>query len=191
MLKTGLLLLGCLLSLQVAAIEPAELVSGAREQVGVTLSYDPAYRRIGYPGGDVPMQTGVCTDVVIRALRLQGLDLQKAVHEDMAANFSAYPKQWGLKRPDRNIDHRRVPNLMTWFKRQGMALAVTREAGAYRAGDIVTWDLGRGQTHIGIVSDRLSAAGEPLILHNIGAGTREEAILFRFPVTGHYRFPPG
>ena len=188
MLKTGLLLLGCLLSLQVAAIEPAELVSGAREQVGVTLSYDPAYRRIGYPGGDVPMQTGVCTDVVIRALRLQGLDLQKAVHEDMAANFSAYPKQWGLKRPDRNIDHRRVPNLMTWFRRQGMALAVTREAGAYRAGDIVTWDLGRGQTHIGIVSDRLSAAGEPLILHNIGAGTQEEAILFRFPITGHYRF---
>lgn len=189
MLKTGLLLLGCLLSLQVAAaIEPAELVSGAREQVGVTLSYDPAYRRIGYPGGDVPMQTGVCTDVVIRALRLQGLDLQKAVHEDMAANFSAYPKQWGLKRPDRNIDHRRVPNLMTWFRRQGMALAVTREAGAYRAGDIVTWDLGRGQTHIGIVSDRQSATGEPLILHNIGAGTREEAILFRFPITGHYRF---
>ncbi|CAH0255950.1 hypothetical protein SRABI70_03087 [Pseudomonas sp. Bi70] len=191
MLKTGLLLLGCLLSLQVAAIEPAELVSGAREQVGVTLSYDPAYRRIAYPGGDVPMDTGVCTDVVIRALRLQGLDLQKAVHEDMLANFPAYPKHWGLSRPDSNIDHRRVPNLMTWLRRQGMALAVTREAGAYRAGDIVTWDLGRGQTHIGIVSDRLSAAGEPLILHNIGAGTREEAILFRFPVTGHYRFPPG
>jgi len=187
-LRTGLLLLGCLLSLQVAAIEPAELVSGAREQIGVTLSYDPAYRRIGYPGGDVPMQTGVCTDVVIRALRLQDLDLQKAVHEDMAANFSAYPKQWGLKRPDRNIDHRRVPNLMTWFRRQGMALPVVREADAYRAGDIVTWDLGRGQTHIGIVSDRLSATGEPLILHNIGAGTREEAILFRFPITGHYRF---
>ncbi|OLU14837.1 DUF1287 domain-containing protein [Pseudomonas sp. PA1(2017)] len=190
-MRTGLLLLGCLLSLQVAAIEPAELVSGAREQIGVTLSYDPAYRRIGYPGGDVPMQTGVCTDVVIRALRLQGLDLQKVVNEDMAANFSAYPKQWGLKRPDRNIDHRRVPNLMTWFRRQGMALPVVREADAYRAGDIVTWDLGRGQTHIGIVSDRLSAAGEPLILHNIGAGTREEAILFRFPITGHYRFTPG
>jgi len=190
MLRASLLLLGCLLSLQVAAIEPAELVSGARQQVGVTLAYDPAYRRIAYPGGDVPMATGVCTDVVIRALRLQGLDLQKAVHEDMAANFSAYPKQWGLKRPDRNIDHRRVPNLMTWFKRQGMALEIGREAGDYRAGDIVTWDLGRGQTHIGIVSDRLSAAGEPLILHNIGAGTREEAILFRFPISGHYRFTP-
>jgi len=190
-LRSGLLLLGCLLSLQVAAIEPAALVSGAREQIGVTLSYDSAYRRIAYPGGDVPIETGVCTDVVIRALRLQGLDLQKAVHEDMAANFSAYPKQWGLKRPDRNIDHRRVPNLMTWFKRQGMALQIGREAGDYRAGDIVTWDLGRGQTHIGIVSDRLSSAGEPLILHNIGAGTREEAILFRFPVTGHYRFTPG
>ena len=190
MLRASLLLLGCLLSLQVAAIEPAELVSGARQQVGVTLAYDPAYRRIAYPGGDVPMATGVCTDVVIRALRLQGLDLQKAVHEDMAANFSAYPKQWGLKRPDRNIDHRRVPNLMTWFRRQGMALEIGREADDYRAGDIVTWDLGRGQTHIGIVSDRLSAAGEPLILHNIGAGTREETILFRFPISGHYRFTP-
>ncbi|WP_041706440.1 DUF1287 domain-containing protein [Pseudomonas fulva] len=190
-MRSGLLLLSCLLSLQVAAIEPAALVSGAREQVGVTLSYDSAYRRLAYPGGDVPIETGVCTDVVIRALRLQGLDLQKAVHEDMAANFSAYPKQWGLKRPDPNIDHRRVPNLMTWFKRQGMALQIGREAGDYRAGDIVTWDLGRGQTHIGIVSDRLSSAGEPLILHNIGAGTREEAILFRFPVTGHYRFTPG
>ncbi|WP_070887069.1 DUF1287 domain-containing protein [Pseudomonas argentinensis] len=190
MLRASLLLLGCLLGLQVAAIEPAELVNGARQQVGVTLSYDPAYRRIAYPGGDVPMATGVCTDVVIRALRLQGLDLQKAVHEDMAANFSTYPKQWGLKRPDRNIDHRRVPNLMTWFRRQGMALQISRQAADYRAGDIVTWDLGRGQTHIGIVSDRPSAAGEPLILHNIGAGTREEAILFRFPVIGHYRFVP-
>ncbi|OLU27524.1 DUF1287 domain-containing protein [Pseudomonas sp. PA15(2017)] len=190
-MRRGLLLLCCLASLQAAAIEPAQLVSGAREQVGVTLSYDPAYRRIAYPGGDVPVQTGVCTDVVIRALRLQGLDLQKTVHEDMAANFSAYPRQWGLKRPDRNIDHRRVPNLMTLFRRQGMALPVGREAGAYRAGDIVTWDLGRGQTHIGIVSDRLSVTGEPLILHNIGAGTREEDILFRFSITGHYRFTPG
>lgn len=191
MLRASWLLLGCLLSLQVFAIEPGRLVSGAREQVGVTLGYDPAYRRIAYPGGDVPAATGVCTDVVIRALRLQGLDLQKAVHEDMVANFSAYPRQWGLKRPDRNIDHRRVPNLMTWFRRQGMALALSRDSGEYRPGDIVTWDLGRGQTHIGIVSDRLSAAGEPLILHNIGAGTREEAILWRFPIIGHYRFAPG
>lgn len=185
------LLLGCLLSLHAVAVEPAKLASAAREQVGVTLSYDPAYRRLDYPGGDVPLSTGVCTDVVIRALRLQGLDLQKAVHVDMAANFSAYPRQWGLSRTDRNIDHRRVPNLMTWFQRQGMALALSREARDYRPGDIVTWDLGRGLTHIGIVSDRLSAAGEPLILHNIGAGTREEAILFRFPVIGHYRFTPG
>lgn len=191
MLRASWLLLGCLLSLQVFAIEPGRLVSGAREQVGVTLGYDPAYRRIAYPGGDVPAATGVCTDVVIRALRLQGLDLQKAVHEDMAANFSAYPRQWGLKRPDRNIDHRRVPNLMTWFRRQGMALALSRDTGEYLPGDIVTWDLGRGQTHIGIVSDRLSAAGEPLILHNIGAGAREEAILSRFPIIGHYRFAPG
>ncbi|WP_225839785.1 DUF1287 domain-containing protein [Pseudomonas sp. MM211] len=190
-MRSSLLLLGWLLSLHVLAVEPATLVSGAREQVGVTLSYDPAYRRIDYPGGDVPMETGVCTDVVIRALRLQGLDLQQAVHVDMAANFSAYPKHWGLSRPDRNIDHRRVPNLMTWFQRQGMGQQVSRDARDYRSGDIVTWDLGRGLTHIGIVSDHLSAAGEPLILHNIGAGTREEAILFRFPVIGHYRFAPG
>ncbi len=191
MLRSSLLLLSCLLSLHVFAVEPAKLVDGARQQVGVTLAYDPVYRRIDYPGGDVPMETGVCTDVVIRALRLQGLDLQKAVHVDMAANFAAYPKHWGLSRPDRNIDHRRVPNLMTWFRRQGMALQVSREARDYRSGDIVTWDLGRGLTHIGIVSDRLSSTGEPLILHNIGAGTREEAILFRFTITGHYRFPAG
>ncbi|SDG82853.1 hypothetical protein SAMN05216588_10199 [Pseudomonas flavescens] len=189
--RSSLLLLSCLLSLHVFAVEPAKLADGARQQVGVTLAYDPVYRHIDYPGGDVPMETGVCTDVVIRALRLQGLDLQKAVHVDMAANFSAYPKHWGLSRPDRNIDHRRVPNLMTWFRRQGMALQVSRDARDYRSGDIVTWDLGRGLTHIGIVSDRLSAAGEPLILHNIGAGTREEAILFRFTITGHYRFPAG
>ncbi|SHL81081.1 DUF1287 domain-containing protein [Phytopseudomonas punonensis] len=191
MLKSLMLLLSCLLSLQVLAVEPAKLAGVARQQVGVTLSYDPAYRRIAYPGGDVPVETGVCTDVVIRALRLQGLDLQEAVHEDMAANFSAYPKHWGLSRPDRNIDHRRVPNLMVWFKRQGMALQVSRDPKEYRSGDIVTWDLGRGQTHIGIVSDRLSATGEPLILHNIGAGTREEAILFRFAIIGHYRFARG
>lgn len=171
------------------AIQPEQLISAARSQVGVTLSYDPVYRRIDYPGGDVPLATGVCTDVVIRALRPQGLDLQKAVHEDMRGHFSAYPKNWGLRSTDRNIDHRRVPNLMTWFRRQGMAQAISDEAGAYRAGDIVTWDLGRGLTHIGIVSDQRSAAGVPLVLHNIGRGTQEEDILFRFTIIGHYRFP--
>ena len=171
------------------ATQPEQLISAARSQVGVTLSYDPVYRRIDYPGGDVPLATGVCTDVVIRALRPQGLDLQKAVHEDMRGHFSAYPKNWGLRSTDRNIDHRRVPNLMTWFRRQGMAQAISDEAGAYRAGDIVTWDLGRGLTHIGIVSDQRSAAGVPLVLHNIGRGTQEEDILFRFTIVGHYRFP--
>jgi uncharacterized protein YijF (DUF1287 family) len=171
-----------------SAIDPQRLVLDARDQVGVTLGYDPVYRQLDYPGGDVPASTGVCTDVVIRALRVQGLDLQKSVHEDMRTHFSLYPKNWGLKRPDRNIDHRRVPNLMIWFQRQGMALAVSDEPAGYRAGDVVTWDLGRGLTHIGIVSDRQSAAGVPLVLHNIGRGTQEEDILFAYRITGHYRF---
>ena len=169
-------------------IDPQQLVQAARSQVGVTLGYDPVYRRLDYPGGDVPLATGVCTDVLIRALRQQGLDLQQAVHEDMRAHFSAYPRNWGLQRPDRNIDHRRVPNLMTWFQRQGMALKVGDKPTDYLAGDIVTWDLGRGLTHIGIVSDRTSPAGVPLVLHNIGRGTQEEDILFAYRITGHYRF---
>ena len=180
--------LGWSTSLQAATIDSAKLVQAARSQVGVTLGYDPVYRRLDYPGGDVPLATGVCTDVLIRALRQQGLDLQKSVHEDMRAHFSAYPRNWGLQRPDSNIDHRRVPNLMTWFKRQGMALKVSDKPADYRAGDIVTWDLGRGLTHIGIVSDRNSPAGVPLVLHNIGRGTQEEDILFGFAITGHYRF---
>ena len=180
--------LGWCNSLQAATIDSAQLVQAARSQVGVTLGYDPVYRRLDYPGGDVPLATGVCTDVLIRALRQQGLDLQKSVHEDMRAHFSAYPRNWGLQRPDRNIDHRRVPNLMTWFKRQGMALKVSDKPADYRAGDIVTWDLGRGLTHIGIVSDRTSLVGVPLVLHNIGRGTQEEDILFGFAITGHYRF---
>jgi len=171
------------------SIDLQQLVGDARSQVGVTLSYDPAYRQLDYPGGDVPLATGVCTDVVIRALREQGLDLQKSVHEDMHAHFALYPQNWGLKRTDRNIDHRRVPNLMTWFKRQGMALKVSDKPEDYRAGDIVSWDLGRGLTHIGIVSDRQSPAGIPLVLHNIGAGTQEEDILFAYRITGHYRLP--
>lgn len=180
------LLLG-LLAFAVQAIEADRLVLDARKQVGVTLSYDPAYRRLSYPGGDVPMATGVCTDVVIRALRQQGLDLQEAVHRDMRGNFSVYPKNWGLNRPDSNIDHRRVPNLMTWFTRQGWSLPVKQEAAAYQPGDIVTWDLGRGLTHIGIISDRQAPTATLLVLHNIGRGTQEEDILFAYRITGHYR----
>ncbi|WNF45064.1 DUF1287 domain-containing protein [Pseudomonas sp. SG20056] len=184
-----LIALAMLLSAQVWALQADALVTAAREQVGVTLSYDPAYRRLSYPNGDVPLNTGVCTDVVIRALRQQGLDLQQAVHQDMRANFRLYPKNWGLSRPDSNIDHRRVPNLMTWFKRQGWALAPGQDTARYRPGDIVTWDLGGGLTHIGIISDRQAGNGVPLVLHNIGRGTQEEDILFSFKITGHYRIP--
>ena len=184
-----LILLVLALSAVAEPIQVQRLVQDARSQVGVTLGYDPTYRHLSYPLGDVPLNTGVCTDVVIRALRQQGLDLQQAVHEDMRANFSAYPKNWGLKRPDRNIDHRRVPNLMTWFKRQGWSQRLSQDASSYRAGDIVTWDLGGGLTHIGIVSDRQASSGAPLVLHNIGRGTQEEDILFAFKITGHYRIP--
>lgn len=183
------LLLGWLLALDALAIEPQALVQAAREQVGVTLSYDPTYRQLDYPGGDVPLTTGVCTDVLIRALRHQGLDLQEALHRDMRAHFAEYPRHWGLRRPDANIDHRRVPNLMTYFRRQGWALPPSQVAGGYRAGDIVAWDLGGGLTHIGILSDRRAAGGEPLVLHNIGRGAQEEDILFRFRIIGHYRLP--
>ncbi|MDO4878297.1 MAG: DUF1287 domain-containing protein [Neisseria sp.] len=171
---------------EAAAVSPYRLVWDARQQIGRTTSYDPAYSRLPYPMGDVPVNKGVCTDVLIRALRRQGVDLQRLIHEDMAENFSAYPKKWGLARPDPNIDHRRVPNIAAYFRRKGYGVA----DGRYLAGDILTWDLGRGQTHIGIVSDRRAADGTPLILHNIGRGTREEDILRRYTVTGHYRLPP-
>lgn len=184
-----LLLLMLLVPAMASALEPQLLVAAAREQVGVTLSYDPAYRRLAYPGGDVPLATGVCTDVLIRALRAQGLDLQVAVHQDMRQHFAVYPKAWGLKRPDANIDHRRVPNLMTYFSRRGWALPLGEPASAYQAGDIVTWDLGGGLLHIGILSDRQAEAAVPLVLHNIGRGTREENILFQYRIIGHYRLP--
>jgi uncharacterized protein YijF (DUF1287 family) len=169
------------------AIKPEFLVAAARGQIGVTVSYDPAYRKLAYPNGDVPMNTGVCCDVVIRALRRQGLDLQKELHEDMAAHFSEYPRKWGLKKPDPNIDHRRVPNLMTYFDRKGYSRPVTKNAADFAPGDIVTWLLPGGLTHIGIVSDRKTSSGSPLIIHNIGSGTREEDILFAYRITGHFR----
>lgn len=153
--------------------------------------YDPAYYAIDYPNGDVPADRGVCTDVVIRAYRKLGIDLQKEVHEDMRAHFAQYPKNWGLARTDRNIDHRRVPNLMTFFFRHGSGQPISRAADAYQPGDIVCWDLGRGLTHIGIVSHRLSADKKRhLIVHNIGSGQVLEDCLFSFPIIGHYRFEP-
>lgn len=180
----------CLLSLAMllpAAPADTRLPDLARKQIGVTVTYDPDYTVLPYPGGDVPMERGVCTDVVIRALRGVGLDLQKAVHEDMKAHFAAYPKLWGLKRPDSNIDHRRVPNLQTYFKRRGWALPVTDRPEDYLPGDIVTCRIDTALHHIMIVSDRKAPDGSPCIIHNIGAGTREEEGLFFFPLTGHYR----
>lgn len=156
------------------------------------VAYDPSYFSIAYPNGDVPADKGVCTDVVIRAYRKLGIDLQQLVHEDMAAHFDVYPKRWGLKRTDTNIDHRRVPNLMTFFSRKGVSLPVTSTAADYRPGDIVTWDLGRGITHIGIVSDRPSIDNaRRLIVHNIGAGQVLADCLFSFTITGHYRYKSG
>lgn len=174
-----------------ATLHAIALVTAARRQIGVTVSYDPAYVRLPYPGADVPASRGVCTDVVIRALRTQRIDLQQRVHEDMRAHFAKYPQEWGLRGPDSNIDHRRVPNLQTWFERQGWSVPVTSHAADYRAGDLVTWMLPGNLPHIGIVSDRRTMiGGTPLIIHNIGRGTREEDILFDHKITGHYRPKP-
>ena len=168
------------------AINP--IVEAARNQVGVTVTYAPAYVALDYPGGDLPAEKGVCTDVVIRALREgRNLDLQKLVHEDMKSNFADYPKIWGLRRTDRNIDHRRVPNLMTYFKRRGYAVSLTQKATDYHPGDLVTCTVPPNLPHIMIVSNRRNSRGIPLVLHNIGRGTREEDGLFAYPLTGHYR----
>lgn len=166
----------------------SDIVNAARTQIGKTVSYDPAYVGLKYPGGDVDISKGVCTDVVIRALRdSRKLDLQKLVHMDMRRNFSRYPKIWGLSRTDRNIDHRRVPNLQTFFKRKGWSLPVTQKKGDYKPGDFVTCTVAGKLPHIMIVSDTKTADGTPLVIHNIGDGAKEEARLFEFPITGHYR----
>jgi uncharacterized protein len=171
-----------------AGVEPSRVTEAARDQVGVTLTYDPAYVSLDFPGGDVPRDRGVCTDVVIRALRDGwGIDLQLAVNRDMKADFSAYPPLWGLTRTDRNIDHRRVPNLQTLLARIGAEVPLTDGPTPYLPGDIITWTLPGNLAHMGIVSDRRADDGTPLILHNIGAGAQEEDILFTFPMTGHYR----
>ena len=175
------------LGLGCAMGDVAPLVEKGREQIGVTTGYDPAYRKIGYPAGDVSMQTGVCSDVVVRAFRGLKIDLQKEVHDDMAKAFDQYPRKWGLKRPDANIDHRRVPNLMTYFERKGWSVALSKQATDFHADDVVAWDLGGGVTHIGIVSDRRSAVGTPLVVHNIGRGVQEADILFAYKIIGHYR----
>lgn len=169
--------------------------AAAIERTQHAVRYDSAYVRIPYPGGDVPDGTGVCTDEVIRAYRAVGIDLQKEVHEDMAANFGAYPSKWRWlrKSPDANIDHRRVPNLMVFFSRKGEVLPTTNRAEDYRPGDLVTWDLGGGSTHIGMVVDRKTMLTRRyMIVHNIGEGPKMEDVLFNWKITGHYRyFGPG
>jgi len=175
-------------------IEPepwaARLVAGGESQIGRTVRYDPAYERLAYPDGDVPLERGVCTDVIVRAYRSGlGIDLQKLVHEDMRRNFTAYPALWGLKKPDPNIDHRRVPNLAAFFRRSKAARPVSDDPRDYRPGDVVTQKLSNGLAHIGLVTHRASADGaRPLVVHNIGAGARLEDVLFTFTITGHYRF---
>jgi uncharacterized protein len=166
------------------------LVEAAVGRTSQQVRYDPTYFQIAYPGGDVPAEVGVCTDEIIRSYRVVGVDLQREVHEDMAANFSAYPRKWGLKKTDTNIDHRRVPNLMAFFERAGAGLPVTQEARDYRPGDVVTWDLSGGLTHIGIVVNVPSEADESRlqIVHNIGAGPKMEDVLFNWKITGHYRY---
>ena len=164
------------------------LIAAARSQIGVTLAYDSAYSALGFPGGDVPRARGVCSDVVIRAYRdALDLDLQALVNADMRAHFVAYPRRWGLSRPDRNIDHRRVPNLQTFLKRQRAALPLPARAEDWQAGDIVTSLVGGTLPHIGIVSDR-AIGSRPLVIHNIGNGTREEDSLLAHPITGHFRW---
>ncbi len=166
------------------------LVATAVAQTGAKVTYDGSYRRIGYPGGDVPASIGVCTDLVIRAYRGVGVDLQVRVHEDMRRAFAAYPRLWGMAAPDSNIDHRRVPNLQAFLRRAGAELPVATDPAAYQAGDLVTWMLPGNLPHIGIVTGRKSAAGVPLIVHNIGRGPEVEDALFAYRITGHYRYGP-
>jgi uncharacterized protein len=166
-----------------------KVIEAAIEQTQTTRGYDPSYVKLAYPNGDVPIETGVCSDVLIRAFRKVGIDLQKEVHEDMARNFAQYPNKWGLRRPDTNIDHRRVPNLMTYFKRQGKALAISANAKDYLPGDIVAWDLGGGITHIGMMTNLLSEETKTYrVVHNIGAGAKVENVLFNWKIIGHYRY---
>lgn len=198
--RSFLILAGCagLAGLRASLVPArAELSFGARlsqaaiDRLALAVVYDPAYRRIPYPGGDVPLDRGVCADEIVRAYRALGVDLQVGVHEDMKRAFAQYPRGWGLSAPDSNIDHRRVPNLERFFERQGAALPARREARAYRAGDVVSWRLGGRVPHIGIVTHRRTRDGaRPLIEHNIGAGPQLADALFAFPLAGHFRYWP-
>lgn len=189
------LLIGLLLLANSALAETfsQSLVDAAIQRTEKRVRYDGSYFAIAYPGGDVPETIGVCTDVIIRSYRALGIDLQVRVHQDMSQHFALYPSQkiWGLRATDRNIDHRRVPNLQVFFARHGENLAITDKADDYAPGDIVTWMLPGNRPHIGIVTDRMSRlTGRPFIAHNIGLGPKLNDMLFAYPITGHYRYQP-
>ncbi len=184
-----LFLLSNLVCYSQALLTEKTLSDYALELTQQQVEYDPSYFSIEYPNGDVPENKGVCTDVIIRAYRKMGVDLQQLIHEDMKSNFNEYPNNWGLKRTDRNIDHRRVPNLMTYFRRNNAELKITNDPKDYQPGNLVVWDLGRGLTHIGIVVDKKSNDGKRyLIVHNIGSGQVLEDVLFDFKIIGHYKY---
>ncbi len=184
---TAILTVSCLQAL--AALVGDKIAMAAAAQVGVTTQYDPSYVALTYPKGDVPMERGVCADVVVRAFRSLGVDLQVEVHEDMLRNFKEYPNHWGLKKPDRNIDHRRVPNLMKFFERKGKSLPLKNEKSGYRPGDVVAWKLPNGLYHIGIVGlEKVPGQERPLMIHNIGQGARKEDVLKAYTIIGHYRW---
>ena len=180
----------CTNPLNAAPINAADLVAAAKSQIGVTIKYDPHYQKIAYPNGDVPMERGVCTDVLIRAYRQLGFDLQQLVHDDMQIAWNQYPKIWGLKNTDTNIDHRRVPNLVAFFKRHGETIAASNDVKSYQPGDIVVWRLSSGVPHIGIVAGDKNWRGVPQMIHNIGAGAKIEDVLFDAKITGHFRWRP-
>ena len=166
-----------------------DLVAAAKERLNHFVVYDGSYQRLDYPNGDVDPNRGVCTDVIVRSYRALGIDLQQLVHEDMKAHFDQYPNIWGLAKPDSNIDHRRVPNLETYFSRSGAALPVSDKTENYQPGDIVTWRLsGSGLPHIGIVSDQKAQTGNHQIIHNIGWGPQTNDMLFNHPIHGHFRY---
>lgn len=176
-----------------ASTQSRELVDAAIERTQYNITYDGRYLAIDYPNGDVPADIGVCTDVVIRSYRKLGIDLQQAVHEDMRDNFGLYPSKriWGLNTTDKNIDHRRVPNLQVYFSRHGEKLPISQNHDDYQGGDLVSWMLPSNLPHIGIVTDQKDAeSGNPLIVHNIGVGPKLEDMLFSYEITGHYRYLP-
>jgi len=168
-----------------------QLMTAAEERTHHQVTYDPGYVGIAYPGGDVPSSSGVCSDEIVRIYRAVGIDLQREVHEDILRDASAYPLSiWQQKKADANIDHRRVPNLMAFFERNGETLRITSSSADYGLGDVVAWDLGNGHTHIGMVAERKTLFGRHLILHNIGAGPKMEDVLFDWKIIGHYRYLP-